>query len=188
MEVIRKQYSSMISPLMREMVLFFSRFTIISNSYCLYQLLYSELLQKELTSKTIWSTLNYDCLAELSACSFGAKLNYFKQPNNEHFTLLKLHGSCNFMIANLSASPGIKFSGNISFGGSLKAVQPTEVSTECGKNVIQPSMSFYMKGKPNQVCPQEIEKIRAMWQSLIKQARKVFVRVRYKVIDINNNY
>ncbi len=46
----------------------------------------------------IYSTLNYDCIAELAASSVGFKINYdIDNLFSDSFNIFKIHDSCNFI-------------------------------------------------------------------------------------------
>ena len=119
----------------------------------------------------VYSTLNYDCLAELAASSVGMTINYnLDLMPSSQFDVLKLHGSCNFLLKGITGQLG-SISTSVGGGiidGSIEVVQPAQVSTLIQNRPAGPCISFYMKNKPTAVGTKTIQAIQKKWKEIIQ--------------------
>jgi len=136
-------------------------------------------------SDFVYSTLNYDCIAEYAAKHVGFEINY--NPNKlkqDEFNILKLHGSCNFVMSGMTgplggmtlpSQPGV-------LDGPMSAIwPPSSMQTEIKKYPAGPIMAFYMENKPVQVNRKSIGEIQQVWTNRISESNKLLI------IGINPN-
>jgi hypothetical protein len=141
---------------MQDMAVFFSRIFIINNDINLYVKLIKSLKNKTLLSESIFSTLNYDCLLEFATVPDDIEISYFPPfiNSNGSISILKLHGSCNFILNGIKTTRSIQFTSGAGFdsGNGFKSIDPNETNAYChGDNGLYPIMSLFMRGKPNQI-------------------------------------
>jgi len=164
------------------LAVYFSQFVPNSNSNTYVRLFP---LIKENNFDCVYSTLNYDCLAEHAAQAINWKLNYEYQNHKEHeFNILKLHGSCNFIMSGMTgpiggmsmpSQPGV-------LEGPMAALwPPANMRTEIQRHPSGPIMAFYMKDKPTQVNSRTLKEIQSVWQKRIHETDKLII------IGINPN-
>ena len=126
----------------------------------------------------VYSTLNYDCIAELAASSIGLAVNYdIDKVNTNSFNTLKIHGSCNF-INDAAQGKGTISAGLLAGtvdGGAVRMVQPNQVVDYLRVRPLGPVMAFYMKNKPTQTNRSYLEKIQEAWQKRITESEKVVI-------------
>jgi len=132
----------------------------------------------------VYSTLNYDCIAELAASRVGMRVNYNLDTFDlNSFNVLKLHGSCNFINDSMQGrgtiSSGV-LRGTVD-GGAIKIVQPNEVDQILQVRPLGPVMAFYMKNKPTQTNKSVLDKIQNFWKDRMSKSNKVII------IGINPN-
>lgn len=154
---------------------YFARFSpsVFGNHYVeLFQNLFQENIE------FVYSTLNYDCIAELAASQAGRSVNYnIDSMNTGKFNVLKLHGSSNFLLKGISGRLG-----SISFGvgssmidGGIEVVQPNQVQQLVQNRPAGPCMSYYMKDKPTAVGQRTIQAIQKKWIEFIKNSEKIVI-------------
>ena len=108
---------------------------------------------KDSIGDILFSSLNYDLILELAAGINGFLIDYFSQtPGINKISILKLHGSCNFLLGQLEATGSITFTAGVTFSSGLKAVNPNEAMALCQSNTaLYPAMCLYMKSKETQI-------------------------------------
>ncbi|MBU6400344.1 MAG: hypothetical protein KGS61_08500 [Verrucomicrobia bacterium] len=175
MEKLTGENAMAIAPLMQEMAIFFSIFGMPSNADNRYLGILKPNAHRH---DIIWSTLNYDCLLEIAACHAALRLNYFGEPSasNAEACVWKLHGSCNFKIANLAAGRGVLFGQGVIFEGGITPIQPHEVRAVFrGNTGLYPAMALYAKGKSISMSPGAIRDAQARWNQRVMSAEKVLL-------------
>jgi hypothetical protein len=126
----------------------------------------------------VYSTLNYDCLMELAAANENMIINYL--PDQEpvgQFTILKLHGSCNFTFNGLTGPLGgmwVPSKDNVMDGG-VNFIDPLDVPSILSNRPLGPCMSFYMKDKPTPVGRSFINSIQKSWQQRVLSSEKLLI-------------
>lgn len=134
-----------------------------------YVELFRNLLQENI--RFVYSTLNYDCLAELAASEIGRTINY--QTDNmptDQFNILKLHGSCNFLLGGIRGKLGsITLGGGAGIDAPIEIVQPNQVQ-QTVQNRVGPCMSYYMKNKPTALGNKTIQTIQKKWREIINNS------------------
>lgn len=126
----------------------------------------------------VYSTLNYDCIAEFAASSIGMKLNYnLQQMPSTQFDILKLHGSCNFLLKGMTGPlGGLSFSvGNSMLDGPIEIVDPRQVPTIIQRRPAGPCLSYYMKNKPTAVGTKTIQAIQKKWREIIDDTELLII-------------
>lgn len=175
METIWQRYSSNIAILMQQMAVFFSGYYVSNKDENLYVKILLKLQENELLNKSIFSTLNYECLLEHAVSLLGKKINYFTLAEDS-VNILKLHGSCNFVNKGIQATRGVQYTAGVVFDGGLNVIQPHEVRSYCfGNNSLYPAMSIFMHGKQLQISKSSIENIQKTWSDVVLKAEKVFI-------------
>lgn len=126
----------------------------------------------------VYSTLNYDCIAELAASSVGMTVNYkIDSMPSDQFDVLKLHGSCNFLLKGITGRLG-SMSTSVGGGmldGTIETVQPAQVPTLIQNRPAGPCISFYMKNKPTAVGTKTIQAIQKKWKEIILDSDKIVI-------------
>ena len=175
MEEVWKKYSQNIPALMQDMASYFSQFNVTDPNINLYSKIINEIKRKKLLGSTLISTVNYDCLIEGAASKNGLAIAYFDKPNNTNLALIKLHGSCNFIPKNMSATRGVSYTAGVTFDAGIEPVQPNKVASFCRSNtVLYPAMAIYTKDKPLQIASTTITNLQKYWQKETKHADKIF--------------
>lgn len=124
-----------------------------------------------------YSTLNYDCIAELAASQVGYKINYSSKESDDKLSVLKLHGSCNFLLGGVTGplgAVGVPAMDQV-VDGPIEAVQPHLVGTLVRNRPFGPCMSFYMKNKPTPVGKATVTEIQEAWKSKILDSHSVII-------------
>jgi len=175
MAIVWEKYSQNTAPLMRDMAVFFSKFDIINTNANLYGKIVEKTKGKKLLRKTIFATLNYDCLFEIASSTLGAKVSY-SGPDDNSAIVIKLHGSCNFIPKNIQASSDMSYTKEVSFNSELTSIQPAEIENWCcSDNALYPAMAIYTKDKPLQVGAPAIQSLQKYWQEQVSRAEKIFI-------------
>jgi len=158
------------------LAVYFSRFSPNNTSNT-----FTELLNviKENDSDFVYSTLNYDCIAEYAAQFLGFKINYeFNNLKQDEFNILKLHGSCNFVMSGMTGPlGGMTLPSQLGvLDGPMSAIwPPSSMQTEIQKYPAGPIMAFYMKNKPVQVNRKSIAEIQQVWKDRILESNKLII-------------
>ena len=174
-----QQYSPIVAPLMQQMAVYFIQFRPLRGKSMYCRLLHY-LDKSGRLERTVFSTLNYDCILEFAMLRQGKSFSYF-DVDDLSTPLLKLHGSANWTSHNLKASAGIQYSSGVVFEAGIEA--SLDIGTVISKNLVNqglaPVMSLYMQGKPLQVSPRSLEEIQQLWSAQVaKAAAVVLVGVR----------
>jgi len=162
--------------LMQHLTLYLVQFRPLSNGRCLYFRLIKWANKERKFSEIYLSTLNYDLILEYCIYSQGIEIDYAPGSLTEKFaTVLKLHGSCNFLLQDVSASRGISFAG-VSFDGKIQIVSPSQAIEYClGNSALYPAMALYMSPKNVQIAPSQIRAIQEGWKQAVLEAQRVLV-------------
>lgn len=164
--------STIINPLQKEIATYLSKFEVGDNNT--YVRLFREL--KEVMDDITLVTLNYDLLIEQALIKNGLLVKYELNWNNG-ISLLKPHGSCNF----LPILEDRKIQGNI-FKGCGSFIDGLKVFKSMDKNYIKewcnnlensdlsPILSMYNKEKRVVINNLFIKKIQEMYETKIKSS------------------
>ncbi len=168
-----------ISPLMQSMALFFITFAPDSSGLDLYSQLIAKLKSTGGMAKTLFSTLNYECVLELAASQQGISVNY-NEPTNlaNSVTIWKLHGSCNFIPdpQEISMRRGASYAWGMTINVKLLPVSPSEAAKwVMGDTTLYPAMCMFTLNKPSQISPAVFSQYQQKWAKLIVDAENVVV-------------
>ncbi len=164
--------------LMRCIADYFARFR--SNGTGSYERLLSALAEVGALEETAFSTLNYECVLESAARSYGfSRIEYFREgpTDEEGITLWKLHGSCNFLPASVSGgASAVSFSGAaVSWDGDMRIVDPGQVGAFVAQSAFYPAMAVFMEGKPVHSHQSALVTTQGWWREAVAQAESVGV-------------
>lgn len=162
--------------LMQQLSIYFIQFRP-NNNQTAYCNLIEQLKNNQFINRTIFSTLNYDCILECCLYRKGIHPAYFDAPKADEIPVLKLHGSSNMFSQSIQASRQIQFDNNIVFEGGITAsLDPNEViGMALSDNGLPPVMNIYMKGKPLNVSLSSINSLQGTWCNYINHAKIIFV-------------
>jgi hypothetical protein len=153
-----------------------------------YSRLLEMLKERETIAGTTFSTLNYECLLEYAIRTMGYDVHYeLNQPStNRILTVLKIHGSCNFLPIGIKTAPeGIRFAANqIKWDTGCKFADASEVAPYVAGGKLYPAMAVFMEGKPVHTGSSLIRKLQEFWAGMISQSDRVgLVGVRPNIAD-----
>lgn len=126
--------------------------------------------------KFVFSTTNYDLLIERTATHIQMRTDYTTGGPRENITVLKIHGSCNFLPSLEKIT--IR---NSAVRGKIKTPPKIVLSTEevlefCNtEDSISPAMAIYAPEKPVRVCADFINDTQKIWQQEVRRANRIFV-------------
>lgn len=175
MEQVWRSYSQAVPLLMQHMALYLAPFRPDGIGLNLYERFIKNVKKRGLLHKLNLSTLNYELLLDYAVSSAGERIDYWGTGRNGDVPLLKLHGSCNFLPSQISATRGVTFTAGVTFdGGIAPASDANAVVAFClADNALYPAMSLYMPGKHVQVGGAAIADVQITWAELVGQAAKV---------------
>lgn len=177
--------SHTIPILMQHMAIYFANFNVHVSGTDSYSLFLKRLDADGKLAGTIFSTLNYECLFEIAVSNSGRAVAYSDEgPGAESaITLLKLHGSCNFIPSGGAAvSRAASFSPGAVINSTITPVSPADAIAYCNSNTaLYPVMSIFTKGKPVQISPFVTESLQSIWKTAIENAESV------SIIGVNPN-
>ncbi|MEJ7698654.1 MAG: hypothetical protein WKF71_03270 [Pyrinomonadaceae bacterium] len=158
-----------------EMSVYFSKFMPLEGN------LYKELIKFVANTKhqVVFATTNYDLLIEFSIFQLGYKVQYQRLPvNRNSFSVLKIHGSCNFLPDLM----GNKITGNtfqnvgVYIDFPVRFAQPYEIINFCKEEKPQaPAIAMYAKGKEVKFCNKFVLEQRQFWLESVSKAKRIFV-------------
>lgn len=176
MQILWDMYSSNIALLMRHMTLYLAQFRPNGSGDDLYSQFVEALDGDAATGNILFSTLNYECVLELSARALGNKIEYGDGDSNGSLRVWKLHGSCNFVPESIHAGGGVTFGSGVVFNSSLRPVNPNDAVGFClGGTGLYPAMALYMNAKPVQIGQATIHGLQKRWGEIVEQAKRVLV-------------
>lgn len=174
MQLIYERFGGAIPALMREMAVYFIQFRPVKRA-TLYDHLIRDLENLGALSKTIFSTLNYECILEFSLVEQGHEISYFDEGDAKRVPIWKLHGSCNMFAHGVTAGPGVSYGTGVTWEGGIQAfLDSNRVVEHClVESGLAPVMCLYMRGKPLNVSPSVIRQLQGMWETKIRNAAAV---------------
>ncbi len=163
------------SALMRAMADYFAMFRPLEGNS--YSRLIEHLSSHGAIAGTTFSTLNYECLLEYAIRNNRLKLRYDSpEPSSaETLSILKIHGSCNFLPASVSASAAaISYSANsIGWDGEIRIVDVPLVRPFVTHNAFYPAMAIFMEGKPVRSHQGAISMMQTWWKEAVLKADRI---------------
>jgi hypothetical protein len=174
MQLVHDRFAVAIPSLMREMAVYFVQFRPYERA-TLYCRLIEDLKQKNLLHRTLFSTLNYECVLEFSLLNHSHTIAYFDEGSNNEIPVWKLHGSCNMFSQSIQAGPGIAYGEGIAWEGGIEAfLDANRVIQRClVETALAPVMCLYMQGKPLSVSPAVIHAQQEKWAERVEAASMV---------------
>lgn len=171
MQLIYERFGGAIPTLMREMAVYFIQFRPFQRS-TLYDRLISDLATFGALSRTVFSTLNYECILESSIVEHGHEISYFDEGDAKRVPIWKLHGSCNMFAHGITAGQGVSYGTGVTWEGGVQAfLDSNRVVEHClVESGLAPVMCLYMRGKPLNVSPSAIRQLQGMWEKKIGDA------------------
>jgi hypothetical protein len=169
-----------IQDLVRDMGIYFAQFRTNGQDTAYRALIRGAIAQGKFTDLK-FSTLNYDCLLEMTLSEEGNRIAYLEggtltaQP-----TVWKPHGSCNWVPdlggggiygITLIVRPTARM-----VEAPIKVIQPHELRKWASNNQsLFPAMAVYARTKHSFICRNFIDKVRTEWTAAVMSASKVAV-------------
>lgn len=167
-----------VAPLMQAMTHYFAGFRLDGSGHDLYSRLLAELPPAS-RERTLFSTLNYECLFEIAAAGHRLRIHYDRQPlSSESIRIWKLHGSCNFIPQEIRMRrEGVSYAfRGVTFNTPLQFIQPEEARLwVAGDNALYAAMCLYTVDKPTQIGAQFITDLQTAWGDAVLNAEQVIV-------------
>lgn len=161
----------------REMADYFVRFKAGPRNF--YQRLVT--IVRHVGVDAILSTINYDVLVEQGISDAGLQITYSITREPSTVTVLKPHGSCNFLPeTHGNVWHDVRFGGKF-IEGMLEADvrvawSADEVLRFCREqDSLAPAMAMYARGKQVLFCPGFVSQQLKMWQEEIARAEAIYV-------------
>jgi hypothetical protein len=139
--------------------------------------LYTEVVRRLVAMEAdgvLLATLNYDCLLDGEIAALKRGVNYLFPPG-KGVLLLKLHGSCNWMVEFEGFNRYVHMSADVRLEGPLRAVDSLAAVEEqmTGDSPLHPVMCLYTEDKPAPLCPDFFEHLHKEWATAVSSARRV---------------
>ncbi|MDH5184338.1 MAG: hypothetical protein OEX12_10650 [Gammaproteobacteria bacterium] len=175
MKIIYDELGSAIPGLMRELAVYLIQFRSYNKS-TLYNLLIADLNEAGILHKTLFSTLNYDCILEFCLAEMGHNISYFDDDHIDSVPVWKLHGSSNMFSHGVQAGQGVSYGTGVTFEGGVEAFLDSDrVIQKClVETGLAPVMCLYMEGKILNVSPSIIKSLQDSWAERVLSASSVF--------------
>ncbi len=161
-----------LAELLKDMGRFFSHFSIVRYNNNQYFKILTTFKDSILAGKIILATLNYDCLVEFAASKAGMVVVYWGDSPGAR--LLKLHGSCNFILPGV-AGMGRFILGSGTISGPLVAIDPKFVEAELDSRPVPPAMSLFNIEKTDLICPDKLLDLRKEYEDSVRSAELAIV-------------
>jgi hypothetical protein len=166
----------------QKMALYFSQFTIGNPPDNLYYRLLAFLQEKGLLANTTLASLNYDCLIEQAVAALGLEVDYYcDRPSKDCVRLLKPHGSCHFITADISAQRYQLTNPNSMLGCKMNILPTVLLLDRLTSHFSDlsagyyPIMSVYTWWKNTNIAVGTIEKIRNSWTEYANKASTIAI-------------
>lgn len=177
MDVFWKERNADTSALLREMAVFFSQFQPLPGN------LYFQLIAilGGTRKKTVIATTNYDLLIEYVISASGLQIAYMTPAPMNDVSVLKIHGSCNFLPPPEIVIKGLGFvtqpeskailSAPVSIAKSAR-----EIMDYCeGGTSLAPALAMYHSSKRVLYCPDFVSKQQDEFVAAVSSAKRIFV-------------
>jgi len=161
--------SGLHAPLYQAMGAYFAQFSLGDNNH--YSTLVDGLYNSIIEGETVLASLNYDCLLEEAIVTAGLDLNPIPESLENPGTVIKPHGSCNFLPASIQASGGVSFTEGVSFDAGVKWVSREDVIEYYhSEGALYPAMALYRPDKHTQISPSEIHRFQELFREAVSEA------------------
>jgi hypothetical protein len=133
--------------------------------------------------KFVVASLNYELLVELAAERVGRHVTYSLHVPKDHLSVLKPHGSCNF-VPDVAPRQFRDFSVVIPdptepapiLEAPIRIATPEEVNQFCAReNAVAPALALYEKGKDVLFCGAFVKEQQAQFADAVRFASRVFI-------------
>jgi hypothetical protein len=165
--------SKNLAPLLKDMTRYFSKFRIDYPHQNFYWKLFTKYLNELDSNQILLSTINYECLIEYALFLNKRKPGYWE--SHEGIRLLKLHGSCNFIIPMTKGKMKIKYDKFTNFDFNFDIISPENVNREMDNNGLPAAMSIYAKGKEINIARNYIKKLVDEFQNAVQSAEIIVI-------------
>lgn len=165
------------------LALYFSRFVLDSAGEDCYSKLLVSLNGAGKIPHTVFGSLNYECLLEQAAQNLGIEVDYWcGNPNPNMIRVAKLHGSRNFITAEITQGSRAMLAGtNVQLEIGLTPLPPRgrgkTLSAKMSAKQLShyPVMSQVSHYKQNFASPAEIQKLRNPWNAAVLDGDTKFI-------------
>jgi len=161
-----------LAELLKDMGRFFCHFSIARYDNNQYYKILTTFKDDIVAGTLLLTTLNYDCLIEHASFKAGIMIVYWGESTGAR--LLKLHGSCNFIMPSITGTGRVIWGGGHVYG-PLKPVDCRSVDAELDRRPIQPAMSLFNIEKTDIICPDKLLDFRREYSESVKNAKLVIV-------------
>jgi len=163
--------STLHAPLYQAMGAYFAQFSLGENNH--YTTLINGLHNSITNGNTAFASLNYDCLLEEAISAAGIDINPTPENLGNPGTVIKPHGSCNFLPASVQAS-GISFTEGVSFDAGVRCVSKDDIiEYHHGDKALYPAMALYRPDKQTQISPSAIHRFQEMYRKALSEANTI---------------
>lgn len=160
--------SSLHAPLYQAIGAYFAQFSLGENNH--YSTLIDGLYNSIDSGETVFASLNYDCLLEQAIVAAEIDLNPIPERLGKAGTVIKPHGSCNFLPASIQAS-GISFTEGVSFDAGVNCVSRDDVIEYYHSDRdLYPAIALYRPDKEAQISPSTIHRFQELYQEAVSEA------------------
>jgi hypothetical protein len=166
----------------RPVAAFFAGYRLDGGGCDMYSLLLLGLRTKRLLGRVMFGSLNYDCLIEQAMLELGLTADYMLEdalPQGS-IPLAKIHGSCNFITADLFQSRAYLTNANassIECSFTALPVPDLEDRLQARFSTYQPAffpvLGLYSPNKPSIVAPVKLQSLRNILAERIRLATAV---------------
>jgi len=166
----------------RPVAAFFARYSLDGGGRDMYSLLLSELKARGLLGRVMLGSLNYDCLLEQAMLELHLATDYMLDDPalDGSLPLAKIHGSCNFITADLFSKRAYMTNANASsIECSFTALPVSDLEARLRDRfsthepAFFPVLGLYSPDKPSIVAPAKLQSLRNILAERIKQATAV---------------
>jgi len=177
---IKASASNALLPLLKDMARYFSIFGIDNMQKNLYWRLLNRYSKRLLSQEMILATINYDCLLEFAALSAG--FNTFSyMGSSPGIKLLKLHGSCNFLVPMKNVNVGgnmIFIDGEVNYDINPVPISPSlanDVDSQLQNKTTLPGIVMYAKNKRLFFAAHQMRLILQEFQNVVQNASLIII-------------
>jgi hypothetical protein len=170
-----KNYSHLVVRFLKEMSLFFLKYDLGHEN--LYLKIANQLAQSN--KRAVFMTTNYDLLIEKSLERAGLKYSYSFGESSGQISLLKIHGSCNFISQNSVTGISFQFSPDwqkpIIKSNIVAELNLRKVMDFCFKSSLAPAIAMYSPEKTRLFDGEFVEEQYSSWTDSLSSCDKIFV-------------
>ncbi|EAT12495.1 hypothetical protein HF888_12250 [Bermanella marisrubri] len=150
---------------------------------------YIDLIKEFGIKNTVYVSLNYDLLFELSASLENINTCYSTEKPDNYVSLLKIHGSCNFWPQiPVGQMDGVTIENcNVAIEAPVSSLNQRETLYRCEKEKgLAPAIALYAEGKSVKVSPSYVNRQLAEWKVSASKATKIAI-IGVKVHEVDDH-